>query len=102
MKDTKIDKIIRYGAYAAGAYFLGITIAGAIKRKRADGTNGIGATDVFRYSIYVIPNGTNKKVVYGTYETEDEAIEALRLIPHEIRRSCNYIHLIDNITGKWT
>ena len=41
MKASTIDKIIRYGTYAAGAYFVGITIAGAIKRKR-ESVEGIG------------------------------------------------------------
>ena len=43
-KASKINKAIDYIALAGGAYFAAITIAGAIKRKRAqsDPTSGIG------------------------------------------------------------
>lgn len=42
MKAKQINKIIDYGIIAAGAYFIGSAILGAIKRKR-EGTSGIGA-----------------------------------------------------------
>lgn len=63
MKDTKIDKIIRYGAYAAGAYFLGITIAGAIKRKRAEGTNGIGYAQAYASKKRITPYFQHPKLI---------------------------------------
>ena len=46
-KAQKISKAIDWIAYAAGAYFVGTAIAGAIKkhREKNSGTNGIGAAD---------------------------------------------------------
>ena len=40
------------------------------------------------YRIYITPNGTNKRKVYGEYATMEEAENAQRNKNHIIRRSC--------------
>ena len=53
-RDT-LQKIMNVGAGLAGAYFVGIAIAGAIKRKReqqAQGAQGVGATETVLFDNY--------------------------------------------------
>ena len=80
MKASTIDKIIRYGTYAAGAYFVGITIAGAIKRKR-ESVEGIGSTK--KYYVYA-----------GYYENyiSSKPMPA----PYILRRTCRTIEIAIN------
>ena len=42
IKQKQINKAIQWGTVGAMAYFIGSAIAGAIKRKREQGTSGIG------------------------------------------------------------
>ena len=52
-KAAKINKAIDWITYAAGAYFVGTAIAGAIKKHREEkGTEGIGAAERIKRRIY--------------------------------------------------
>ena len=62
-KAAKINKAIDWIAYAAGAYFVGTAIAGAIKkhREKNSGTNGIGG---YGKAIHEIYNNLQKDYMY--------------------------------------
>ena len=54
-KAAKINKAIDWITYAAGAYFVGTAIAGAIKKHREEkGANGIGYADTPNYSLSLL------------------------------------------------
>ena len=53
MKAKDINKAINWGLGFSAAYFIGTAIAGAIKKHRESGANGIGATRNKQKKFYV-------------------------------------------------
>ena len=59
IKQKQLNKVVQWGTIGTMAYFIGSAIAGAIKRKRAQGTNGIGDLPVW-----------NKRRIYDWFAYE--------------------------------